>query len=224
MNALVYLNQLVAGCLLGAQLVWTLAVIPTYRHLSPAEYLKAHTILTWYGDALMPGLGVGTTILCFLRYRETGHWSALVGALALSAAGIAASRNLGINNRLRAVRAGDLTGWSGEVRPDRSPEAVVADRKRWAWQHFLRNGGGFVAFATALVVPSGAITLGRPAGLSVGWIDAVMVVVAVMAGRELVGHVLMMRGRGPSAHVGAELGLRNTGTTEAMGTTATAGA
>jgi hypothetical protein len=214
MSALVYVQQLVAGCLFGAQLVWTLAVIPTYRRLTPMEYLKAHTILTWYGDALMPGLGVGTTVLCFLRYRETGHWSALVGAVALTAAGIAARRNLGINNRLREVRAGQ------PVDEAELAASLEADRKRWAWQHFLRNAGGCIAFVTALIVPTTVLTIGRPAGLPVGWIDAVTLVVVAMAGRELVGHVLMMRGRGASADMGGLLGLRPSATAAAAASTA----
>jgi Domain of unknown function (DUF1772) len=198
---LVGVDQFAAGCLFGAQLVWTLAVIPSYRHLSPTEYLRTHTLLTWYGDALMPFLGLSTAMLGFLRYRETGHWSALAGAVALTLASIAASRNLDINNHLRAVRAGDGPA------PDARAGELERNRKRWATQHFLRNLGGLIAFATALVVPSTAMTLGRPGSGTFGWMDLATAIVFVMAGKELASHVVMMRGRGRQAGMSAALGI-----------------
>lgn len=198
---LVGLDQFAAGSLFGAQLVWTFAVIPTLRQLRPTEYLKAHTLLTWYGDMLMPILGLSTCTLGFIRYNQTGQWSALVSALALTLASIAASRNLDINKRFRDIRA------NSDQTPDEMADELVRYRKQWATQHFVRHGGGFVAFVAALIVPTTVLTFGRNQLGPFGITDILMVIVFVAVGREIVGHFLMMRGRGPLAGMSEVLGI-----------------
>jgi hypothetical protein len=200
-DLLVGLDQFAAGSLFGAQLVWTFAVIPTFRQLSPREYLKAHTLLTWYGDMLMPILGLSTCTLGFIRYNQTGQWSALASAVALALASIAASRNLDINKRFRDISANETRT------PEEMADELVRYRKQWATQHFIRHFGGFVAFVTALIVPTTALAFGRNQVGPFGITDILMVIVFVAVGREIVGHFLMMRGRGPLAGMSEVLGI-----------------
>lgn len=202
-DVLTYLDQFAAGCLFGAQLVWTFAVIPTLRKLGPADYLKSHTLLTWYGDALMPLLGLSTAVLGFLRYNVTGEWSALVSALALTLASIAASRNLDINKRMRDIKA------NADESPEEMADELVRYRKQWATQHFIRHFGGFVAFVTALIVPDTVWTFGRDNLGPFGLTDILMVVVIIAVGREIVAHFIMMSRRGPLAGMSTALGLED---------------
>jgi hypothetical protein len=202
-DILIGVDQFAAGSLFGAQLVWTFSVIPALRLLKPREYLTMHTLLTWYGDALMPFLGLSTCVLGFVRYNITGEWSALASALALTVASIAASRNLDINKRMREIR---------KTQPDADPDAMadelVGYRKRWAVQHFIRHVGGFLAFVFALIVPTTELTFGRDNLGPFGFTDALMLVVIVMVGREIVAHVLMMSRKGPNADMASVLGIR----------------
>ncbi len=200
-DLLVGLDQFAAGSLFGAQLVWTFAAIPTFRQLGPREYLKAHTLLTWYGDMLMPILGLSTCVLGFIRYNVTGQWSALASAVALTLASIVASRNLDINKRYRDISANETRT------PEEMADELVHYRKQWATQHFIRHFGGFVAFVTALIVPATAMTFGRGQLGVFGLTDILMVIVIVAVGREIVGHFLMMRGRGPLAGMSEVLGI-----------------
>lgn len=200
-DLLVGLDQFAAGSLFGAQLVWTFAVIPTFRQLSPAEYLKSHTLLTWYGDMLMPILGLSTCTLGFIRYNVTGQWSALASAVALAVASIAASRNLDINKRFRDISANEART------PDEMADELVHYRKQWATQHFIRHVGGLIAFVTALIVPATVMTFGRGQLGPFGITDILMVIVFVAVGREIVAHFLMMRGRGPLAGMSEVLGI-----------------
>jgi hypothetical protein len=197
-----FLDQFSAGCLFGAQLVWTLCVIPTFRLLKPTEYLKMHTLLTWYGDMLMPILGLSTCTLGFIRYNLTGEWSALVSALALTLASIAASRNLAINKKMRDVRSA-----SGDQTLEALADDLVRNRKMWATQHFIRHFGGFVAFVTALIVPESEMTFGRDNFGPFGFTDILMVIVFVMVGKEIVQHIVMMRRRGRFAGMSQALGI-----------------
>lgn len=200
-DAIVYLDQFSAGCLFGAQLVWTFCVIPTFRLLTPSEHLKMHTLLTWYGDALMPILGLSTAVLGFIRYNLTGQWSALASALALALASIVAARNLDINKRMRDIKM------NSDQPPEAMAEELVRYRKLWAAQHFIRHVGGFLAFAFALIVPTTEITFGRDNFGPFGWTDLLMIVVIVMVGREIVAHLLMMSRRGSLAGMSKALGI-----------------
>lgn len=200
-DLLVGADQFAAGSLFGAQLVWTFSVIPMLRLLNPSDYVRSHTLLTWYGDALMPFLGLATCTLGFIRYNVTGQWSALASALALTLASIAASRNLDINKRMRDIKA------NADETPEEMADELVSYRKRWATQHFIRHFGGFVAFVTALIVPTTALAFGRKNVGPFGITDLLMLVVIVMVGREIVAHFLMMRRRGSLAGMATALGI-----------------
>jgi hypothetical protein len=191
-------NQFVAGTLFGGQLVWSAAVLPTYRHLSNEEYLKTHTLLTWYGDALMPVLGLTTTMSGYLRYRRTGEPAALAGSLALTAASIAAARNLRINGRMRRRRA-ELAAVDGDVEMQR-------ERRQWAVQHLIRSTGGLLAFTTFLRVAKGA--RGHQGRRGLRPTDLVAAAVLARSSREVAKHFAMMAGRGESGELREAMGLR----------------
>jgi hypothetical protein len=200
-NLLIGLDQFAAGSLFGAQLVWTFSVIPVFRLLNPSDYVKSHTLLTWYGDALMPVLGLSTCVLGFIRYNRTGQWSALASALALTLASIAASRNLDINKRMRDIKA------NADETPEQMADELVGYRKKWATQHFIRHFGGFLAFVFALIVPTTVMTFGRKNIGPFGFVDLIMLVVIFMVGREIVAHTMMMRRRGALADMATSLGI-----------------
>lgn len=200
---LTYVNRFLGGSLLGAQLVWSIAVLPTYEKLDNDEYLKVHTLLTWYGDALMPSLGLSSTISGFLRYRRTGEATALVGSLALTAASIAAARNLRINTRMRELRAARPTvAGDDDLQP-----TVDHERGMWAAQHLIRTTGGLVAASAFLLPKSPRFIAGRPKGKAVGVIDLPIALIALRSMKEIGGHFAMMRGKGKNAGMGRSLGV-----------------
>jgi hypothetical protein len=178
-------NRLLAGALFGGQIVWLSAVVPTCRRLTSSEYIKVHTLLTWYGDGLMPAVGVSTTLTGYLRYRRSGSLNALVGTAALTTAGIAAVPNLRINGRMRELRSN----------PDAEPSEreLHRDRDRWAFNHAIRTAGGLVAFVALLSDGTREVSIGRPrTGSRFGWMDAIAGLVVLVAGREVSQHVTMM--------------------------------
>ncbi len=208
---LTYVNRLLGASLLGGQLVWSVAVLPTYEKLDSDEYLRVHTLLTWYGDALMPSLGLSSTLSGYLRYRKTGEVSALVGAVALTAASIAAARNLRINDRMRDRRASvtgaDLvSGAGGDETPD--PSEIEHERGMWAAQHLIRSVGGLIAASAYMLPVSARIGAGRPrSGARVGLIDIPLAVILLRSSKEIGGHFAMMRGKGKHAGMARSIGI-----------------
>ena len=181
-SGLVTANRALTAALFGGQLVWLTTAVPAYRRLTTPEYLKVHTLLTWYGDLVMPVVGLSATLSGHLRYRRDGRVRALAGTAALVAAGIAALPNLQINARLRELHA------AGTVDAD-----VRRDRARWAVNHGIRTAGGLIACAAFLPDATRAIGLGRPRqGAPAGWLDAVIGLVMLAGGREVAQHAAAM--------------------------------
>jgi hypothetical protein len=184
-SVLVSGNRLLAGVLLGSQIVWLASVIPTYRRLTPSEYVKVHSLLTWYGDGLMPAVGFSATVTGYLRYRQSGNLNALLGTAALTAAGIGTLPNHRLNIRTRELTPTAL-----------DEQQVERDRHRWAVTHALRTAGGLAAALTLVPPATREIALGRPRkGARLGWMDAVAGVVVAGVSRELAPHVAMMARR-----------------------------
>jgi hypothetical protein len=201
---LTYVNRLLGASLMGGQLVWTIAVLPTYEKLEADEYLKVHTLLTWYGDALMPSLGLGSTLSGYLRYRRTGEPNALVGAVALTGASIAAARNLRINTRMRELRAGQ----GPTPTPGADTTALLHhEKKMWAAQHLIRTVGGVLAGTAYLLSPIRRLQAGRPKASPFGLIDPLIGLIALRSGKEIVGHLAMMRGKGKYSSMRQSLGI-----------------
>jgi hypothetical protein len=187
-SALVTGNRVLAGALLGSQIVWLASVMPTYQHLTPSEYVKMHSLLTWYGDGLMPAVGFSATVTGYLRYRKTGSVKALVGSAALTAAGIGTLPNHRINIRTRDLEP------NADAPLDEAQ--VLRDRHRWAVTHAARTAGGALASLALLSNPTHKISMGRPRkGARFGWMDGVAAVVVATVARELAPHVAMMARR-----------------------------
>jgi len=209
--ALVTLNRVLSSALFGGQVVWAAAVVRAYRHLTPSEYLKVHTLLTWYGDGFMPALGVSATMTGYLRYRRTGRLSALLGTAALTGAGVAAAGNLHINGRIRGLRARHQVA-SPATEPD-----LRRDRDHWAQLHLIRSAGGLLALLSFLPNDGPEVGFGRPSnGSRFGWLDAAAGLILLQAGRGVIEHLAMTHGRGKHATMRSVLtdqGLDNYGGT-----------
>jgi hypothetical protein len=176
--------------LVGAQITWAATIVPAYRHMSTAEYLRAHTLLSWYADALMPTLGGATALAGFLRYRRTGEVYAVAGSTALAVASMAAQVNLAINARMR--RRLSANTWTRAE--------ICHDRDHWARLHLVRLTGGAIALFTTCIDGSPSVDTGRPSdGAKLGWMDVIAVALLAPVVHDIARHIRMMRGRGPSA-------------------------
>jgi len=194
-TGLVTTSRLLAGTLFGGQLVWAATIVPTLRRLPAADFVKMHSLLTWYADALMPALGGATTVSGLLRHRRAGGTAPLVGSAALGVASVAAVRNLRINARLRTV-------WADSAPPP--ADLVRRERDRWALQHLCRTAGGVVAFVAFLGddrVDAATWREGNRARRAAVTVASGLVAVAV--GRDVVRHLTMTAGRGPEGDVRA---------------------
>lgn len=184
-SVLVTANRIAAGALLGSQIVWLSSVVPTERRLTPSEYVSVHSLLTWYGDAIMPSVGFVATVSGYLRYRRSGSLKALVGIAALTVAGISTFPGHRINIRIRGLRP-NTDGPLAE-------REVQRDRDSWGRIHRIRTAGGLVAALALLSDAKREVTIGRPRkGSRLGWMDGIAGLAALVGAVEWAPHIVMV--------------------------------